>query len=283
VLGDRRSPAIGLIEVARVVVDEGRSADPDALVVLVSQKCYVWVDFLLTSFWLLGIGTATQIPSLIFTLHPPLSFQLKVDASHPYLSERGLTPTTIETFGLGYCVSERSIMRHRILIPIHNEKSELVAYGGRWPGDAGWPEGTDKYMLPPKFEKLRVLFNLHRVSQGIVADLWPDHDRHIVVVEGYFGVFAVHELAPCVALMGSSVSAHHVRLLLETNIRYVTLLLDGPTKPETEEQSENREQKISAATYQLASNGLFVHTPKLGIGEQPDTIDPKLLTQLVVF
>src|SRR5215469_10140427 len=153
-----------------------------------------------------------------------LTFRLKVDPTHSYLAERGLSPQTIETFGLGYCMSEKSIMRQRILIPIHNEYGELVAYAGRWPGDSGWPEGTDKYMLPPKFRKMGVLYNLNRVIEGMGDGKWPEHERHAVIVEGFFGTFAVHPLAPCVALMGSMISAHHLRLLHEANVKFVTLL-----------------------------------------------------------
>jgi DNA primase len=139
----------------------------------------------------------------------------KVDPTHPYLAERGPSPETVEIFGLGYCVSEKSIMRQRILIPTDNEHGELVAYAGRWPGDSGWRDGTDKYMLPPKFQKMRVLYSLHRVIEGQRKGQWPGHERHIVIVEGCFGTFAIHPLAPCVALLGSAISDHHVKLLHE--------------------------------------------------------------------
>jgi hypothetical protein len=178
-------------------------------------------------------------------------------------------------------VSEKSIMRQRILIPIHNELGELVAYAGRWPGDSGWPEGADKYMLPPKFQKMRVLYNLNRVIEGMVRGGWPGHDRHVVVVEGFFGAFATHALAPCVALMGWAVSDDHLRLLHKANVKFVTLLLDGPSKPETAQQSTVGDQKSAAVTYRLSASGFFVIAPKLGVGEQPDIIDRGRLAQLV--
>jgi DNA primase len=213
--------------------------------------------------------------------NPALTFRLKVDPAHPYLAKRELSPETVEVFGLGYCVSEKSIMRERILIPIHNEQGELVAYAGRWPGDSGWPEGTDKYLLPPKFQKMRVLYNLNRLIDGMVRGQWPGHERHVVVVEGFFGAFATHALAPCVALMGSAVSADHLRLLHEANVKFVTLLLDGPAKPETAEQCAARDQKYAAVVYQLSASGFFVTAPRLELGEQPDTIDRRQLAQLV--
>jgi DNA primase len=213
--------------------------------------------------------------------NPPLSFQLKVDPTHPYLAERGLSPETVERFGLGYCVSETSIMRQRVVIPIHNERNELVAYAGRWPGDSGWSEGSAKYTLPPKFQKMRVLFNLNRVIEGMLEFQWPDHEQHVVVVEGFFGVFAIHPLAPCVGLMGSAVSKEHLELLARTKIRFVTLLLDGPGKAFTPEERRVWDDRIAATTHNLASYGFFVHAPELDLGEQPDTISRERLAGLV--
>ena len=114
--------------------------------------------------------------------NPPLSFALKLDPAHPYLAERGLAAETVEAFGLGYCA--RGMMQGRICIPIHNEHGELVAYAGRWVGpDATIPEGKGRYELPPRFEKSRVLFNLHRI----------DDPLHLVLVEGFFGAMRLHE------------------------------------------------------------------------------------------
>jgi DNA primase len=213
----------------------------------------------------------------------PLSFQLKADPTHPYLTERGLSPDIVETFGLGYCMSEQSIMRQRIVIPIHNECGELIAYAGRWPGNSGWPEGRDKYMLPLKFQKMRVLFNLNRVIEGMLEGKWPDHERHVIVVEGFFGVFAIHPLAPCVALMGSVLSDAHMWLLHSANVKFVTLLLDGPSKRETVEKPAVLDQRAAAVAYHLSADGFFVTAPKLGVREQPDMIDRKRLEQFITL
>jgi DNA primase len=70
------------------------------------------------------IPEATAQPMKVNT---PLKFALKnLDASHPYMIERGFTPETVAHFGLGYCA--KGIMASRIPIPIHNERGELVAY-----------------------------------------------------------------------------------------------------------------------------------------------------------
>jgi DNA primase len=96
------------------------------------------------------------------------------------------------------------------MIPIHNEQGELVAYAGRWPEDAGWPEGEQKYKLPPGFHKSLVLFNLHRAREHATEGL--------IVVEGFFTVFEFFQRGRknVVALMGSAMRAAQERLIVET-------------------------------------------------------------------
>src|SRR5262249_16853187 len=96
------------------------------------------------------------------------------------------------------------------VIPIHNEREELVAYAGRWPGDEGWPEGEEKYKLPPGFHKSLVVFNLHRVHEVARA-------QGLIVVEGFFDVMRPWQagVANAVALMGSSMSEEQAQLIVE--------------------------------------------------------------------
>jgi DNA primase len=142
-------------------------------------------------------------------INPPLKFTFKhLDNRHPYLTqERGLAEATIDTFGLGYH-SGKGIMQGRVVIPIHNESGELVAYAGRTPG--GPPEGEGKYKFPPNFKKSLVLFNLHRAREYATEGL--------IVVEGFFTVFEFWQRRRrnVVALMGSSMSAEQERLIVET-------------------------------------------------------------------
>ncbi|MDA2927728.1 toprim domain-containing protein, partial [Acidobacteria bacterium AH-259-G07] len=107
----------------------------------------------------------------------------------------------VNFFGLGYC--KRGLMKNRIAIPIHDEKGKLAAYAGRWAGDE-LPEGEEKYKLPLGFKKSHVLFNLHRVTGA----------ERIVIVEGYWSVFRLHQLGiQAVALMGTTLSQAQENLL----------------------------------------------------------------------
>jgi len=143
-------------------------------------------------------------------INPPLTFTFKhLDMRHTYLKDRGLSDATIEFFGLGHHTG-KGIMHNRICIPIHDTQGHLVAYAGRWPADTGWPEGSQKYALPPGFKKSAVLFNLHRAREHATDGL--------IVVEGFFTVFEFFQRGRknVVALMGSSMSAAQERLIVET-------------------------------------------------------------------
>jgi len=149
-------------------------------------------------------------------INKPLGFKLKgVDHNHPYLAQRGIDPQTAEYFGIGF-FSGKGSMHGRIVIPIENERGELVAYAGR-SIDGSEP----KYKLPAGFKKSQVLYNLSRAAE--------ETDGTVVVVEGFFDCINVTQAAhACVAIMGCSLSDEQERLLL-AHFQRVILMLDGDT------------------------------------------------------
>lgn len=123
----------------------------------------------------------------------------KAPVRHPYLASRGVTQETVRTCGLGLYTGE-SLLRGRIVIPIHNASGELIAYAGR--AIAGQ---EPKYRFPAGFRKSLVLFNLHR---AIATKM-----RTVVAVEGFFDTIAVHQAGyAAVGLMGSTLSRHQADL-----------------------------------------------------------------------
>ena len=133
----------------------------------------------------------------------PLQFRLdKLERTHPYLAERGLTLETIVDFGAGYCA--KGMMAERIAIPIQNPEGAVVAYAGRFPGEPA--EGTPKYKLPQGFRKSLELFNIDRASK---------EPGPLVIVEGFFGCMKLHQFGcrKVVALMGSTMSAAQEELI----------------------------------------------------------------------
>jgi DNA primase len=134
-----------------------------------------------------------------------------IDPAHPYLTARGIGRPVAESFGVGFFPGKGS-MNDRIVIPIHNEAAELVAYAGRTMDDS-----EPRYKLPTGFQKSLILFNLHRVI---------GRDR-VIVVEGFFDTMKVVQAGfpDVVALMGTTLSEAQERLL--EPFREIVLMLDG--------------------------------------------------------
>jgi len=197
--------------------------------------------------------------------NPPLTFELKtLDSKHAYLKERGLKKETIKEFGLGYC--KRGLMERRVVIPIHNEKGELIAYAGRYPGDP--PAGELKYKLPPKFKKSLIVFNLNRVKDKA-------KNEGLILVEGFFDVFNLWQ-AGCknvVALMGTSMSDEQEKLIVETvgEKGKVALMFDS---------SEAGKSGSQDALNRLVSQ-VYVKLIKLGEERlEPDSLSKKGINNL---
>ena len=149
-------------------------------------------------------------------VNKPLLFTLKdINHTSPYLRGRALNIETVTYFGCGFFPG-RGSMNGRVVIPIHNQSGELIAYAGRTIDDS-----EPKYKLPAGFRKSDVLFNLHRVAR-----IDPAFEK-LIVVEGFFDCMKVHQagLLNVVALMGSSVSEPQEKLLCD--FKQVILFLDG--------------------------------------------------------
>ena len=164
-------------------------------------------------------------------INPPLPFELKgLDAGHPYLAERRMDPSTVKTFGMGYCA--KGMLRGRIAIPVHDHHGYLVGYAGRLVPDQvelaqeAEAEGAapPTYRFPSRekgFHKRYLLFNLNRVGEE------ARRRDGLVIVEGFFDCFRLHQVGVrnVVALMGCQLSEEQEQLLLERTDR-VTLALD---------------------------------------------------------
>jgi DNA primase len=85
-----------------------------------------------------------------------------IDSAHPYLATRGIQRATAEQFSIGFYRGS-GIFGGRLVIPIHNERGELVAYYGRAVGG-----GQPRYRFPWEFPKSEIVFNLHRTVATVV-------------------------------------------------------------------------------------------------------------------
>src|ERR1700720_2136624 len=158
-----------------------------------------------------------------------------------YLADRGILPATQLEFRIGYAPAERFALkeylgsrgisvpqmietglliagddipvpydrfRDRVMIPIHDQRGRVIAFGGRTLNNDVQP----KYLNSPEtslFHKGACVFNFHRARQ-------PAHeDGTVVVVEGYMDAIAIYQagLKSVVASMGTAFTEEQVALL----------------------------------------------------------------------
>jgi DNA primase len=158
-----------------------------------------------------------------------------------YLADRAIQPATQVEFGLGYALPDRFALkeylgsqgisvaemiaagllvsgddipvpydrfRDRVIIPIHDQRGRIIAFGGRTLNNDVQP----KYLNSPDtelFHKGSVVFNFHRARQ-------PAHQEgSVVVVEGYMDALAIYQAGvKCVvATMGTAFTEEQVSSL----------------------------------------------------------------------
>lgn len=168
-----------------------------------------------------------------------------------YLYGRKLTDETINTFALGYApdswdalsqylisrnvsaqdmltaglVSERDSggvydrFRHRLIIPIRDERGRMAGFGGR----VLRPDDVPKYLNSPKtplFDKGRLLYGLDMARQEI------RRKDQVVIVEGYLDVIGPYQAGfkNCVSPMGTALTEDQFRLIKRYSRRIILAL-----------------------------------------------------------
>src|SRR5947208_2296037 len=129
-----------------------------------------------------------------------------------FLRKHGATDSEMLEAGLGIRPEGGGELwdrfRQRIIIPIHDERGELIAFGGRVIDDSAQPKylNTSQTAL---YDKGRTLFNLHRARKSI-------HElKHAVLMEGYFDAITASQatVPNVVTTSGTALTEHQVRLL----------------------------------------------------------------------
>jgi DNA primase len=225
-----------------------------------------------------------------------------------YLREkRGLTDATIETFGLGYSppgwdnalkhftgrgyseqdlfdaglLSERDLggyydrFRHRIMIPIRDERGRMAGFGAR----IVEPEDLPKFLNSPEtpvFSKGSLLYGLDRARKPIRAA------DQAVIVEGYLDVIAVHQAGyeNVVSPMGTALTEDQLRLLKRFT-RKIVLALDPDTAGQkailrgldAARQAMDREGELGFDPRGLLRNEARLQAD-LRVASLPDNLDP---------
>jgi DNA primase len=200
----------------------------------------------------------------------PLGFHLRLDPEVAYLKDRGLTPETIQRYGLGLC--NRGVLKGYIAIPIHLRSQSAgenpVAYLGRWPGeDYDEASGKPRYRWPDGFLKSRVVYGLREA-------LTTDNSAPLIVVEGAFKVYYLVQAGfpSTVAVMGSSLSDEQAAILAATG-RPIVLFFDG---------NEAGQAGMRLAAAKLIRRG-FVRVVSLPNDKEPDGLPADELDNVLSF
>jgi len=158
-----------------------------------------------------------------------------------YIERRGLNPETVREFRLGYAQPDRMVLktellrngftesqlldcgllirpdnggptydrfRGRVMIPIHDQRGRVIAFGGRTIRADVQP----KYLNSPEtelFHKRAVVFNFHRARQAAFEG------DELIVVEGYLDAISVFQagIKNVVATLGTAFTEDQLQQL----------------------------------------------------------------------
>jgi len=179
-----------------------------------------------------------------------------------YARSRGLSPATIEKFGIGYApdawesvyahlvqrmgftpddVTAAGLLiektddertrhydryRHRLMFPIWDVRGQVIAFGGRALEDGKTGNPDAKYINSPEgplFSKSNILYAYH------IARSEVGKRESVIITEGYMDAIALHEggFGNTVATLGTALTVQHVDLLRRMSPKVVYLCFDG--------------------------------------------------------
>ncbi len=225
-------------------------------------------------------------------------------AALAYLKKRGLTPATIEAFGLGYApdgweaavnyfkgknyseddllqaglVSERQQgggvhdrFRNRIMFPIRDTMGKMAGFGARILD----PNDIPKFLNSPQtalFDKGRLLYGLDQARKPIRTQ------DQVVIVEGYLDVIVLHQAGytNTVSPMGTALSEDQLRMLKKFT-RRIVLALDADAageKATLRGLDVARQAMDRSDTLGFDARGLLRHEARLQADLRVTTLPP---------
>ncbi len=143
------------------------------------------------------------------------------DDLQKYLQKEGYTNYEMQMAGLVKLKEDKAydVFRNRVIIPIIDTFSNVIAFGGRVLDDS-----LPKYLNSaetPAYNKRKNLYNLNLVRK--IKNL-----QSVILVEGYMDVIALysHEIYECVATLGTALTSEQARLL-KRYVSNVYIAYDG--------------------------------------------------------
>jgi DNA primase catalytic core len=116
--------------------------------------------------------------------------------------------------------------RHRLIIPIHDDKGQVVAFGGRALLNQDGEEDKPKYLNSPEtsvYHKSNVLYGFYQAKEAIRTR------KAAVIMEGYFDVMSAHlaGITEAVGSCGTAMTDSHLKLLTRFGAETVYLAFDS--------------------------------------------------------
>ncbi len=212
-----------------------------------------------------------------------------------YLAQRAIKPETIAQFRIGYAPENRDALtlamrekgiteaqlveaavliaiedkkpyarfRRRLMFPIRDRKSRVVAFGGRvLPGEPN--AEAPKYLNSPEtplFHKGRMLYN-HDLARRSAID-----SRRLIIAEGYMDVIALAQggYVQAVAPLGTAITPEQLQLAWQA-VDEPLLCLDGDTA------GERAMLRAAHLALPLLMPGKSLRFVRLPAGDDPDSM-----------
>jgi DNA primase len=212
-----------------------------------------------------------------------------------YLAKRGIRPEIIAKFGMGYAPEGRQVLhnvllqrnihpklqeeiglivkrddgayqdkyRDRIQFPIHNQRGQVIGFGGRRM-KSDLESKAPKYLNSPDtplFKKSYVLYNMHRARKYA-----SDHNQ-LIIAEGYMDVIALSQAGfeGAVAPLGTAVTPEQLKLAWSI-VNEPIMCLDG------DKAGERAMLKSAETALPLLVAGKSLQFCILPEGEDPDSL-----------
>ena len=201
---------------------------------------------------LAGTTSSAPLPPPPKTAGPrdfvPFTRRLHLDPYADLLTRKGIRPDTARRFEVGG-YHGRGFLAECLGVRLHEHRGRPLGYLARRL-DPEQAKRYGKYKLPPALPKSRLLYNLHRTARV---------RRHgLVLVECPWAVMRLAQLRiPAVALLGTHLSDHQLRLLAD--VPRLLLMLDGDPPGRTAATRIRRQLAPHAA---------------VGVAHLPDGLDP---------
>jgi DNA primase catalytic core len=221
-----------------------------------------------------------------------------------YLAKRGITPESIDAWGIGYAPNERGSLllylkkkgfsedegvaagliykneqgelwdrfRDRLIVPIRDRRGRAIAFGGR----AMRPDQLGKYINSTGtalFNKSATLYGLDKAAAAIRKE------GTAVIVEGYFDTIACHQsgFGNVVASMGTALTEDQYRVLNDMKIDRAIVAFDGDAAGQRSAESRGRELLSALGRFGAGAGGGRLGTRTglaLFVTVLPEGLDP---------